>query len=369
MSLVDSFITRNRNALIKLERFIVYKRLRAQYKKLLKTHDIEDKKVEGEDAYLQKWSALSNHVEPYSYRLFCHYCGHTPNIVPEDIGHSVIEAALNPEYYRPAYSDKNLFPLFVGKDNVPRIVMCRINGGILLDGNYQKADKDLSAYIGDARALILKPSQNGHSGIGIIKFVKQGDAFVSSDGKKVLTKDFLRSYSQNFCLQETVEQHAFMRSLCSTCVNTLRLCIYRSVIDNEPILTAGIIRIGKEGSVVDNINSGGLRVGIQLSTGELSLYGINQAGERHEVWNDVDFTKERLFVPNWDKVAEFAKEIGRKILHHRLLALDIAIKADGSPILIEYNIGYFSYAAFMYTNQEVFGKHTDEVIAYCKKMK
>jgi hypothetical protein len=74
-----------------------------------------------------------------------------------------------------------------------------------------------------------------------------------------------------------------------------------------------------------------------------------------------------MFIPNWDKVLLFAKNIGDRILHHRLIALDIALDKNGEPVLIEYNLGMFSYWLFMYTNQEVFGEYTDEVIDYCKK--
>ena len=109
-------------------------------------------------------------------------------------------------------------------------------------------------------------------------------------------------------------------------------------------------------------------VGVDVTSGELGKYLVDKYGNKKEIWNDIDYSKESLFVPHWDRVIELAEYIGSRILHHRLIALDIALDINNKPILIEYNISAFSYWLYMFTNQEVFGKYTDEVIDYCKKM-
>ncbi len=312
---------------------------------------------------------LCSRVEPYSYRFFRHFCGNNPNIVPEDIGRSYIEEVLNPIEYRPAYADKNLFPEIIGKNHVARTIVCRINGGGILDADYHNASEDLSKYIGDSTSLILKPSVNSCSGRGILKFEKRGEEFVSVEGDIVLTKDFLLSYQNDFCLQETVSQHDFMKQFCSTSLNTIRLCLYRSVSNNEPIVTAAIFRIGKQGAFLDNTHAGGKFIGVDVATGEIGELVIDQYLNRHKEWNGIDFSKETFVIPNWKDIISFAEYIGTRIHHHRLISLDIALNEEGKPILIEYNIDAFSYWGFMSTNQEVFGKYTDEVIDYCKRNK
>ena len=346
-----------------------YKIYSEQFKHYLELQHFENKKAEGEDAYMQKWKALSSRVEPYSYRFFSHYVGNTPNIIPEDIGHSFIEEVLNPLALRPVYTDKNLFPKIIGKENVPRTIVCRINGSHLLDAEYKLAEKELSEYIGGAESLILKPSIDSSSGRGIIKFVKKGDKYVSTDGEITLSKAFLESYRKDFCLQEAVEQHDFMNKLCPTAVNTIRLCLYRSVKDEKPRVTASIIRIGKNGAVVDNANAGGMFIGVNVKTGEMGKYVMDKFGNKKNVWNNIDFSQNSFIVPYWNDVIAFAEFIGDRIRHHRLIALDISLNKDGKPILIEFNIEWFSFWLYMYTNQEVFGDYTDEIIEYCKKTK
>ena len=348
-------------------RYMLYRNYSAQFKRYLKLHGFENKKATGEDAYIERWNVLCNRVEPYSYRFFSHYCGNTPNIVPEDIGRSYIEPVLNPPVFRPAYSDKNLFPLIIGKEHVPRTIICRINGSNLLDGDFNFADKDLNNYIGDSETLVLKPSVGTCSGKGVMLFHKCGSDFLSNDKSVVLSKKYLQAYGSNFCLQDGVQQHEFMYSLCSTSVNTIRICLYRSVKNEKSHVTASVVRIGKKGSFVDNVHAGGVRIGVNVKTGELGRFVVDTYGTIFDTWNNIDYSKSTFYVPYWHNIIAFAEYIGSRIHHHRLIALDIAIEKGGRPLLIEYNIESFSYSPYMCTGQEVFGEYTDEIIEYCSK--
>lgn len=358
-----------KEAVVSSRRYRRYRRYSNQYKCYLKRQHFENKKAVGEDDYIKKWEVLCPRVEPYSYRFFSHYCGNNPNIVPEDIGRSFIEEVLNPVEYRPVYEDKNMFPEIVGKEYAPRTIVCRINGSNLLDAEFKNADDDLSKYTANATSLILKPSVNTSKGRGIMKFEKKGEDFVSVGDNIVLSEAFLLSYQKDFCLQETISQHGFMSKLCPTSVNTIRLCLYRSVSSEESVVTAGIARIGKDGAFVDNVHSRGMMIGVDVATGELGKYVIDQYGNKQSSWNGIDYSKSVYTIPNWNDVISFAKYVGSRIHHHRLIALDIALKENGKPILIEYNLSGFSYCAYMYTNREVFGKYTDEIIDYCCRNK
>jgi len=366
MRLVDYIKTIIRGGVNSYVRFRRYQLYSKQFKSYLQLHNFKNEMAPGEEDYLKKWHQLCNRVEPYSYRFFSHFCGYTPNIVPEDVGRSFIEGKLNLSKYLYAYQDKNLFPEIVGKSNTPRTIVCRINDGALLDSNYNLADKELSFYVGNAKELILKPSVDSCSGRGIVKFQKDRNLFKAVDSEIVLNKEFLYNYNSDFVLQEAVSQHAFMSKLCPTSVNTIRLALYRSVKSNETIVTAGIIRIGRDGAFVDNAHAGGMFVGVSVESGTLGKYVVDQYGNKTNKWNNIDYSSELLVVPFWKKVIEFAKYVGTRVHHHRLLALDIALDEQGRPILIEYNLDGFSYWLFMYTNQEVFGKYTDEVIEYCR---
>lgn len=353
-----------------LRHYMSYRFYSKQFRHYLKMRGFDNKKAEGEDEYRLKWSQLSERVEPYSYRFFRHFNGNNPNIVPEDIGHNIIEEILNPIEYRKVYSDKNLYPEIVGKEFVAKTIVCRINGSCLLDAYYQMIEpKRLDEILGRYRSLILKPTVESNSGKNIKKFVKKGDKFVGIGNEEILSESYLLNYGDDFCLQEAVEQSDFMNMLCPTSVNTLRLCVYNSVVDNKPHLTAAIVRIGRNGSYLDNAHAGGVFVGIDINTGKLGTQAFDQYGNIEKSWNGVDFENQDYIVPQWEQIRLFAEFVGSRIHHHRLIALDVALDNNCQPILIEYNIEEFSYWLFMYTNQNVFDTFTDEVIEYCKAVK
>ena len=159
-----------------------------------------------------------------------------------------------------------------------------------------------------------------------------------------------------------------MSQFCHTSVNTIRIAIYRSVKNNKPIVINSIIRIGKEGSLVDNAHAGGLFVGVD-ENGKLGSYCCNQFGEKITVFNDIDFTSQSLLIPDYQGVKAFAERVADAIPHHRLLALDIMLDENNHPILLEYNIRAFSVWLFQFTNGAGFGRYTDEIIEYCKDHK
>ena len=195
-------------------------------------------KAVGEDEYKRRWRQLSKWVDPYIYRLHSHFCGPTPDIIPEDILHRQIELTLNPRSYWDVYEDKTMFPRVIGAEHVPATVVARIRGGGLLDAHFRLLP-DAAKAIADCPfdALILKPSMDSSCGLRVMKFQRNGDSYVTSDGIR-LTVPFLMAYDDNLVLQEAIVQHPFTARLCPTAANTMRMVVYRSVVDDETHLTS-----------------------------------------------------------------------------------------------------------------------------------
>jgi hypothetical protein len=328
--------------------------------------NIPNSPVEGEKEYVAKWQRLSHRKDPYSYRLFSRYVGNDPNITPEGICRRKIETVLNPLRYRPFYEDKNFYSRYMSDLNMPATYLRRIDGATILDSKYKTVSSDLlSAIPATCDRVILKPSVDSCSGRGVMLFRRSGDKWQSANSDVTLSREFLMAYSSDFILQEAVEQHPFMAQFCKTSVNTLRIATYRSVVDEEPHVIGSIMRIGHEGSYLDNAHAGGSVLGLNYETGETGNYLFDQYGNKSTCCNGIDFSKNSFKIPNWDKVCEFAREVAKRDNHNRLLALDIGLDADGQPILIEANVEGFSYWLFMFSGRTVFGKFTDEIIDYC----
>lgn len=344
-----------------LKAYYVYRNQSLKYMKWL---GIRNSKVAGEEEYVQKWSQLSRKVDIVSYRLYSHYCGCIPDIVPEDIGRIIIEEKLDPPRYRDFYNDKSLYPVLLGNKCVPQTLICRINGSVLLEKSLLPLPTDVVTACKGFDRIILKPSIDSSSGQGIELFTLKNNVYCNSNGD-ILSDDYLLNYSNNFVLQVAIEQHQDLAVFNKSSLNSIRIATYRSVKDESPHVLSAILRIGKTGSTVDNAHAGGRYIGIDISNGKLGSYTCDQYGNKSTEWNDIDFSASTYFIPEWEKVLSFAEEVTRKIYHHRLLALDITVTKEGMPKLIEFNIGGFSYWLFEFTNQKPLGDYTKEIINYC----
>ena len=359
-----------------MDALLIYKRhikYRRHFKMLMKRQHIGNICTLGEKDYIAFWKRLYSHVEPYSYRFFRHYCGDSPYIVPEDIGHSIIEPRLNPKPFTPFYEDKNMLATLLQEGAVPRTILCRIHGDEIVDEErkksaieYNSSPTELFAILGGGK-IILKPTIGSSSGRNIHIFEPQCNRYVSHDGKNVLDGRFLNEYGKDWVIQETIEQHVFMSHFCSSSVNTIRVNTYRSVKDEKVYILSAAVRIGHAGSIVDNLHQGGGLVGVDVETGAMRHEVLDQYGNRTSMLNGIDFAKENFRIPNWDEVKLFCKEMAFRNAHCRLIALDIAIREDGKPVLIEWNVTPYSFSYWipMMTGVTPLGDKTEEIVNYC----
>lgn len=347
-----------------------YRHYSKQFKHYCQIQGITNVPAEGEEEYICKWSVLTPRVERWSYRLFSRYMGPDTDIIPEDIGHTYLEDNLNPIRYRDYYSDKNVFDDIFREGTMPATVLRRVGGSVLSDADWSPVNSlkinDIVAFAAFDR-LVLKPTVDTCSGVGVMLFEKMGKDYVAKKENVKLTGDFLLSYSEDFILQEAIEQHPDLAQFNPTSVNTLRLLTYRSIKDERVHVVAGILRIGRSGEVCDNAHMGGRIVGIDLRTGVLGNYVCDQYGNRSDTWNDVDFCTGRYIVPRWEKALEFAAYVSSKIRHHRLIQLDVTIDKEGNPRLIEFNVAGCGFWLYMFCGQKCLGDYTDEVIEWCLK--
>ena len=223
------------------------------YRRLMALNKIANRPAEGEREYRARWRQLYPIVEPYSYHLFSHFCGATADIIPEDILHYEIEHKLNPPEYWRECEDKNRFAYYVGEECLPKTVASRSAGGAV---DYRmRCFPEATASMPES--LILKPAVDTSCGEGVVKFTRQANGtYLSAEGQQ-LSEAYLNAYGDDFVLQECIEQHTVLSHFCHSSLNTLRLAVYRSLVDGEPHVTAAVLRIGREGSVVDNTVAGG----------------------------------------------------------------------------------------------------------------
>ena len=344
-----------------------YKRF---YSSLVIKNGVQNKPIEGEKAWMKKWSVLGK-ADPIYYRLFSHYIGPNLNIISEDICRNIVEPILDPLKYVPYYSDKNIFDKLFKSGTLPSTILRKMNG-FYYDTEYKQIfiqrDDELQYILQNCTLdkIVIKPTVESCSGNGVRLFQNRNGLWRDLESGDALTLAYLNTrYGSDFIIQDCLEQADYMSYFNSTSVNTLRLTLYRSVVTNECHVPSAIIRIGADGSLIDNAHAGGGCVGINVENGVLCKKVLNQYGECKTIFNGIDFSQHHQ-IPNWNKIVDFAKYIGSVIPHHRLLALDIMVDKTGEPKLIEFNCEAYSMWLFQFTMGPALGEYTDEIIEYCK---
>lgn len=361
---------------------------RHQYNALLKNHS-KDEPISPMDSieikekeWIKLWNKLSKHPHVNSFRLFSKYIGPDINIVPEDICACVIQPILNPIETRPFYQDKNMFDLIIGKDKMPRTLLRCVNGCLMnrdykyiiqenrSSNKYVISEANLKNFLDGYNTIFIKPSVDSSSGKGVVGFNLDKDGvYREIGGDNIFNSKYINEYSKihpDFILQEGLIQHPYLSQFNKTSINTIRIATYRSVKDNKVHIVGVIMRIGKKGSCVDNSHAGGVAIGI-TKDGTLCKFAIDSEGNRYDCFNDINFRDGTFKIPEIDRILNFAKEIGKNIYHHRLVAQDICLDYNGNPKLIEYNIGAYGLWVFQFTNSPALGEFAPEIIEYCSR--
>lgn len=234
-------------------------------------------------------------------------------------------------------ADKYYFYLFLNSFNIPtpKVLYYTRNKRLFYSfcGNEEGIDtilkKDIDAF--------AKP-MGGQMGNGAFALRIEGD-MVYVNNQLITQKDELvQTFTNtNYIIQERVIQHPQINKLCSTAVNTIRLITVMT--PNEEIIAfrAGL-RIGREGSNVDNCAKGGVFVGIDLNTGRLLKRGIIKPPYGTTVFQHPDskVVFEGFEIPYFKEALAMAKELHSKLYRIHSVGWDIAITQNG-PMFIEGN--------------------------------
>ena len=331
-------------------------------------------KLPGEHKWKEKWSVLIPNTNLDYYRFYSLYTGENINLCPDDVMHNVITPILNPKRYISTYKDKCMFDLFLdrtfGRRITPQTIIRNIDGTCYGE-NYEtlsktEVEKILKTCTFDR--IVIKPSVDSSSGNSIVFGVKAKDQniFYTKEGQIVDYNYLLNIYRKNYVVQRAVNQNSFMAQFCCSSINTIRMLVYRSVVDNQPHVLNAFMRIGKEGSLVDNIHAGGTFLGIN-SNGQLCDFCIGTNSNKMSKFNGIDFSTQRFVIPNYENLKDFACKVSESMPHMHLFSLDVMINENNEPLLIEYNLQGFGVRGYQFTSGPALGEFTDEIINYCRE--
>lgn len=285
-----------------------------------------------------KWYSSRNEIED-------------PRYIPEDIFYLDIVPAFNNLEFADGFADKSYYDLLFPEVNKPVTYVKNING-FYYDRNFNPlTEKKALEMCSESNKLIVKPTIDSGGGKGIQLVTGNSVEEIKNNLQEAFT-----AASENFIVQDFIDQHPMTSALNSTSVNTIRVF---SFLRNEGVAILGShIRTGKAGAFQDHF---GIIYGIDAN-GQLYDYGIKSHAGNKLYSDDLDMDIEQLHIPNFDKIIHTIKTEHSKLSHFRLVAWDFAINEDGEPLLVEFNIKAPGINNHQLIDGPLFGEYTDEVL-------
>lgn len=274
-----------------------------------------------------------------------------PRYMPDDLYYSKVDTFFNKGIEARIIDDKNLYNLFFHDIKQPKTIIRKISGSYLNSTyNLISTEKAIEKCLFQ-KQLILKRSTLSGSGSDILFWkIEDGLTYLI----KILNSPF------DYIIQELVNQHSEFNRLNSSSVNTLR--IMTLFLNDEVHVLSSIIRMGVNGSLVDNASSGGLFCGINKD-GRLKEYAYNMKGKKfltHPTSNKIFYN---TIVPDFNRCVELVKILAPRVVgFSKIVSWDLAINELSEPILIEANLSYGGVTSHQMSNGPIFNELTKEVL-------
>lgn len=188
---------------------------------------------------------------------------------------------------------------------------------------YGSSEKDKKGFLDFAsrhQDFVVKPV-NGTYG---------RDVQVFKGGEVPDFAQLLKDYPVGFVAEEYVVQHPSIAEYHPTSVNTLRIITIR--FDDETLVVHPRIKIGRHGSVIDNISAGGIFGIIDPETGRM-IYAGDYSGASYQIHPDSGAKLVDSYIPRWDECLAFAKEIASIVPDTRYVGWDLSLTEKGWVII------------------------------------
>lgn len=190
----------------------------------------------------------------------------------------------------------------------------------LTDNNYE----DYLKFIDNNNEFIAKPL-DGSCGIGIEKINVTGD-------KKTLYNHLINN--KLFLLEEVIKQDERLNSVYPYSINTIRIITLTN--NDKSTVLAGYLRIGNNNKFVDNFNSGGMVVPINIENGMIEFPAIDRDNTLFEIHPITNNKIKGFQIPDWYNILKFANELAKVEKQVGMVGWDIALTING-PDIVEGN--------------------------------
>jgi len=146
---------------------------------------------------------------------------------------------------------------------------------------------------------------------------------------------FEKLKNENRIIEEIVQQCDIFSSLHPQSVNTMRVLTVS--LDNHVEVYAAFLRIGSNGSVIDNLSSSGLCAPIDIKSGTVKTDALNYIGKKIPHHPNTNIKFKEFKIPKWDEIMKTAVETASQTPDLKIIGFDITINSNDEIVIIEAN--------------------------------
>ena len=321
-------------------------------KKVENTHCSLSEKEKGEIAKF--WKPYTR-VDYRYFEFYGKFCANHTDLkyyIPDDEYYGKIDLFFSNVQLSANFDNKNLYDLYFHDVNMPITVIRRIEG-IFMDRSYQQISInqaiDACCQTGN---VIIKQSLNSDGGKGI-RFVEQCSSHRTELKSELTVRD-------NYVVQTIVSQHPVLAAFNPQSVNTIRIMtlFYRG----EAKILSSVLRMGINGSKVDNASSGGIVCGIKLD-GTLRDCAFDACANKYDK-HPQGHSFSGVVIPSFEKCKSLAQTLSCRFVNYtKLISWDFSVDEQGEPLLIEANFTGGQLDFHQLCNGPIWGNDTEAILA------
>lgn len=271
--------------------------------------------------------------------------------IHDGLFYSLFDPYFNNIEFATQFDNKAYYPLLFHDINQPETFAIRING-LWLDSNYCKITfQSALERCSQVGGIVIKYARGSAGGMGV--------SFMKNPAIDDLSKIF-NSSQLDLVIQAEFKQNSVLSKLHSASVNTLRFItlLWKG---NVQVLSS-VVRMGINGSRVDNASAGGITCGIE-DDGRLKSVAYDKYGNQ--------FTSHPqgpvfsgIIIPSFAEAKQLALNLQMRFPYCKMISWDIAISENREPTLIEANFTQGQLEFHQFNNGPIFGELTKEVIEH-----
>ena len=298
------------------------------------------------------------------YNMVCEDKSKLKFYIPDSFFYAFCDEMFTNPQRSTGLDDKGLYDLYFADINRPATIARKVNDAFL-DARY--APISVSDFIDackEEEEVVIKSSIGSWGGHGVTFWnskknsVEELLAFVYSPN--VPNYQGSNPYQQ-YVVQRVVKQSADMGTFNASSLNTVR--VMTLFYKGEVRVLSSVLRVGVNGSRVDNCSSGGIVCGINTD-GTLKDVAFNAMGDKFSEHPQTGSFAGKS-VPLFKEICALATKLAYRFCGvSRMISWDFAVDEGNIPCFIEMNISFGEIDFHQLCNGPIFGDDTEEILKY-----